>query len=179
MASFGSVSPLKPVIIMIIMKKLVLFPVCLLIVSACGNQSIPTESGTIVATTSSDDPCATENLPTTVQEINDLMREFDDSSQLASNLPAEQLPDVISNLQRIRRTAEDLQIPPCLGTLKTHQLNHMNLMIQTLIAFVGGADQEALQSGLGKAREEHDLYSLEMVRLLGITLAPITPTSPP
>jgi hypothetical protein len=160
------------------MKKLVLFPVFLLIISACGNQSVPTESATAAATTSSDDPCSTENLPNTVQEINDLMREFDDTSQLASNLPAPQLSDVISNLQRIRRAAEDLQIPPCLESLKTHQLNHMNLMIQTLIAFIGGADQEALSNGLEMAREEHDLYSLEMVRLLGITLAPVTATPP-
>ena len=118
-------------------------------------------------------------MPATVQPINDLMREFEDASQLASNLTAQQLPEVISNLQRIRRDAEDVQIPACLGTLKTHQLNHMNLMIQTLLAFVGGADREALNNGLDLARKEHDLYSLEIVRLLGITLAPLTATPPP
>ena len=63
-------------------------------------------------------------------------------------------------------------------TLKTHQLNHMNLMIQTLLAFVGGANQEELTNGLEMARKEHDLYSLEIVRLLGVTLAPITATPP-
>jgi hypothetical protein len=108
--------------------------------------------------------------------MNELMREFDDASQLASNLPVPQLPEVISTLQRIRRDTEDVQIPACLITLKTHQLNHMNLVIQTLLAFVGGADQEALNSGLELARREHDLYSLEIVRLLGVTLAPITAT---
>ena len=115
-------------------------------------------------------------MPSIIEPINDLMREFDDASQLAANLPAQQLPEVISNLQRIRRDAEDAQIPACLGTLKTHQLNHMNLMIQTLLAFVGGADQQALTSGLERARQEHDLYSLEIVQLLGITLAPLTAT---
>ena len=104
------------------------------------------------------------------------MREFDDASQMASNLPVAQLPDVISDLQRIRRDAQDVQIPACLTTLKTHQLNHMELMIQTLIAFVGGANQETLKNGLEMARKEHDLYSLEIVRLLGVTLAPITVT---
>ena len=104
------------------------------------------------------------------------MREFDDAAQLAPNTPVQQLPDIISNLQRIRRGAEDTQIPVCLGTLKTHQLNHMNLTIQTLIDFVGGASQDELNAGLEKARQEHDLYSLEIVRLLGITLAPITAT---
>jgi hypothetical protein len=54
----------------------------------------------------------------------------------------------------------------------------MNLMIQTLLAFVGGATQEELTSELAMAREEHDLYSLEIIRLLGVTLAPITATPP-
>ena len=161
------------------MKKFILslFPLFLLITSSCGSQLIATQPDALV-TSAADDPCSSQNLPTTVQGLNDLMREFDDASQLASNTPAKQLPDVISNLQRIRRGAEDTQIPSCLGQLKTHQLNHMNLMIQTLIAFVGGASQEDLNTGLENARKEHDLYSLEIVRLLGITLAPITATPP-
>jgi len=163
------------------MKKTVLylFPLFLLITSACGGEPIATQpEALITSTTNTDDPCSSENLPTTVQGLNDLMREFDVASQLASSMPAQQLPDVISNLQRIRRAAEDSQIPACLGGLKTHQLNHMNLMIRTLIAFVGGASQEELNAGLENARKEHDLYSLEIVRLLGITLAPITATPP-
>lgn len=166
------------------MKKTVqyLLPFCFLIITACGGQpaapaSTPvSESST--ATAASQDPCSPENLPATVQPINDLMREFDDASQMAANLPAAQLPEVISNLQRIRRDTQDVQIPPCLSTLKTHQLNHMELMIQTLIAFVGGANQETLKNGLEMARKEHDLYSLEIVKLLGVTLAPITATLP-
>jgi len=156
-----------------------LLPVYLLIISACGSQQIPTQPSIAAATANQEqDPCSSGNLPATVEGINDLMREFDDTSQLASDLDAQGLPEVISNLQRIRREAEDLQIPPCLGTLKTHQLKHMNLMIQTLIAFVGGSDQGTLTNGLEMARQEHNLYSLELVRLLGITLAPITATPP-
>ena len=163
-----------------IVKKVIsyLFLLFLLITSACGTQPIATQPVTLVNSTTTDDPCSPENLPTTVQGLNDLMREFDDASQLASNTPAQQLPDIIPNLQRIRRGAEDTQIPACLGELKTHQLNYMNLMIQTLIASVGGASQEELTSGVENARKEHDLYSLEIVRLLGITLAPITSTPP-
>jgi hypothetical protein len=163
------------------MKKsfLCVFPLLLLLfVCACATPPAATQTEIpATGTTSPDeDPCSPQNMPTTVQPINDLMREFEDASQLASNLPAQQLPEVISNLQRIRRDTEDVRIPACLGTLKTHQLNHMNLMIQTLLAFVGGADQEALNGGLDRARKEHELYSLEIVRLLGITLAPITAT---
>jgi hypothetical protein len=157
---------------------LYLFPLFLLITAACGSQPVTTEPETLTTNTNADDPCSSATLPTTVQGLNDLMREFDNASQLASTTPAQQLPDVISNLQRIRRETEDSQIPACLGDLKTHQLNHMNLMIQTLIASVGGASQEELKAGLENARKEHDLYSLEIVRLLGITLAPITTTAP-
>jgi hypothetical protein len=154
------------------------FFLLLLFVSACSGQPAATQVETLPTATNlpSDDPCSTQNLPATVQPISDLMREFDDAAQLASDLPAPQLPEVISNLQRIRRDAEDVRIPDCLSTLKTHQLNHMNLMIQTLLGFVGGAEQQALTNGLEQARKEHDLYSLEIVRLLGITLAPITAT---
>jgi hypothetical protein len=152
------------------------FAFFVLITSSCGLQPIATQPEALITSTTIDDPCSSENLPTTVQGLNDLMREFDDAAQLASNTPAQQLADVISNLQRIRRDAEDTQIPACLGALKTHQLNHMNLVIQTLIAFVGGASKEELNAGLENARKEHDLYSLEIVRLLGITLAPVTLT---
>jgi len=138
-----------------IMKKFILlFPFLLLITSACGGQPIATQTEALVTSTiATDDPCSSENLPATVQGLNDLMREFDDAAQLASNLPGQQLPDVISNLQRIRRDAEDAQIPGCLGTLKTHQLNHMNLMIQTLIAFVGGGQPGRTQHRVGECAQ--------------------------
>lgn len=164
------------------MKKFVLYGFLSLVLfaSACGGQPAATQVETSMTpiTSPDEDPCSPQNLPVAVQPLNDLMREFEDTSQLASNLSAQQLPDVISNLQQIRRGAEDVKIPACLTTLKTHQLNHMNLMIQTLLAFVGGANQEELTNGLEMARKEHDLYSLEIVRLLGVTLAPITATPP-
>jgi hypothetical protein len=155
-----------------------LLPLVLLFVTACGGQPAATQTTILPTLTLSpdEDPCSSQNLPATIEPINDLMREFDDASELAANLPAAQLPEAISNLQRIRRATEDAQIPACLSALKTHQLNHMNLMIQTLLAFVGGANQQDLNTGVEQARKEHDLYSLEIVRLLGVTLAPLTAT---
>ena len=102
------------------------------------------------------------------------MREFDDVTAQLTSAAAEQLPTIISDLQRIRRAAEDLPVPPCLVTLKRYQLNHMNLVIQSLLGFVGGQDQETLRTGFEIARAEYEKYSLELVRLLGITLATVT-----
>jgi hypothetical protein len=154
------------------------FLLSVLFLYGCGGQPAATQIAdpSTPTTNPGEDPCSPQNLPTTVQPINDLMREFEDASQLVSNLSAQQLPQIISDLQRIRRGAEDLQIPACLTTLKTHQLNHMNLMIQTLLAFVGGSNQDELTNGLEMARKEHDLYALEIIRLLGVTLAPVTAT---
>ena len=42
----------------------------------------------------------------------------------------------------------------------------MNIVIDKMIAFVGSADTETLRRGIADAREKHDLYTLEIVRLL-------------
>lgn len=50
----------------------------------------------------------------------------------------------------------------------------MNIVIDTMIAFVDGAGTETLNQGITDANAEHDLYALESARLLGITPAPVT-----
>ena len=147
--------------------------ISLLFLSACANQnptsvgSSPTLQQTAIST-STPDPCAVENLSESIKEVNDLMREFDDMSKLATNISREQLPELISEMQRVRRAAEDQQVPACLSTLKVHQIAHMNTVIDTLIAFLGGAKAEELNAGIQRAGQEHDLYTLEIARLLGI-----------
>ncbi len=147
---------------------LLLFMLALML-SACGNASTTTPQAQITLTP---DPCTGFALGESVKPINDLQREFDDVSALAANLPREQLGEAITSLQRIRRAAEDVAPPACLDDLKAHQLTHMNAVIDTLIAFVGGADTETLNTGMEQARESHDLYVLELARLLGATIQP-------
>jgi hypothetical protein len=129
-------------------------------------------------TSSTPDPCAPENLEASIKAVNDLMREFDDSSQLASNLSKEQVPDSFAEMQRIRRAAEDQMVPTCLVTLKKYQVAHMNSVINTMLAFVGGADNNTLNTGLAQARKEHDSYTLEIIKLLGITPQSVNTTTP-
>lgn len=150
--------------------------VILLLLTACGNA--PTLEGKEAATWTPD-PCLSATMNQSVRPINDLQREFNDASELAANLPREQLQPSISEMQRIRRAAEDQPIPACLETLKQFQLAHMNTVIDTLLAFVGGADSDTLSRGLAKARNEYDQYTFEMARLLGVTLIPATETSTP
>ena len=133
----------------------------------------PTAEATLLPS-STPDPCSPDQIEASVQRVHVHMREFDDASILASNLPLNELSEPIANLQRIRREAEDEQIPPCLTILKKYQIAHMNTVIATLVAFLGGADQNSLEQSIAIAREQHDQYTLELARLLGLTVVPAT-----
>jgi hypothetical protein len=112
--------------------------------------------------------------------VHRIMREFDDESLLASNTPLDQLNPSISALQRIRREAEDQPVPTCLVTLKGLQLAHMSTVINTLLGFLSGSDQTALNQSVALARQQHDEYALELANLLGLTvIAPSVTTLDP
>jgi len=166
-----------------------------LIASACGNAA-PAMPATVAPTnvvfespipvssaTNTPDPCAPENIQAEVQKVHKLMREFDDGSSLAASVPADQLTPVISNLQRIRRDAEDLPIPPCLAKLKTYQINHMNIVIGTLINLIsyanGTVSKDVIDQGIALARQEHDNYTIELATVLGLTPVVATPAGLP
>ena len=144
---------------------------CIPISPVVESTAIPSSIPTI---TNTPDPCAPENLEAEVQKIHKYMREFDDASSLAASRPQEQLGDSIAELQRIRREAEDQLTPPCLINLKTYQISHMNSVINTLIAFMGGTDQQIVDQGIALARQQHDQYTLELARVLGLTIVPGT-----
>jgi hypothetical protein len=167
------------------MQNLVLFIlpstlIMTMLLTGCGSVQTPpptateeqaTSTPTITATP---DLCASESIQSEVDKVHRHMREFDDASILASSTPRDQLSSAIADLQRIRRAAEDEIIPPCLGDLKRYQIQHMNSVIETLIAFISGSDQAVLDQGIAIARQRHDQYTLELARLLGITVVPAT-----
>lgn len=154
-----------------------LFLFCaLFLLAACGEAPAAAATSTPPPTLTPD-PCAAANLPGEVAKINKLMREFDDYSALASNTPQSQLVLVIPELQRILREAEDQAVPACLQHLKTLQINHMRIVVQTLMAFMNSSDAEAVNSGILTARDLHMQYDIELARLLGVTLAVVTPSS--
>lgn len=143
------------------------------LLSACGGSGgeTPTETATQVP-----DPCNKANLPVEVEKTHKHMREFDDYSALASNTPQAQLVQVIPDLQRVLREAEDETVPACLINLKTLQIKHMQTVVQTLLAFMGNSDVSLVNAGIARARELRAQYDVEMARLLGVTLTVITAT---
>jgi hypothetical protein len=180
---------------------------CLLILisvlSGCGGTPAPsvtqTSTSTEIAnevsvsptTSVAPDECSPEQIETEVQNVQRHMREFDDASTLASSMPRNQLSEPIANLQRIRREAEDEVTSPCLNELRKYQIDHMNSVINTLLAFMRATDplaidcveiqsnteEEAICQTIVLARQQHDQYVLELARLLGIT--PVAATGAP
>lgn len=151
-----------------------------ILLSACADR--PTEIiAPTASATSTPDPCAPGNIVSQIDKVNRHMREFDDASALAASTPRDQLRPAIAELQRIRRAAEDLDVPACLTNLKKYQVAHMNLVISSLLAFMGGAEQQTVTEGIQRSRQLHDQYTLEIARLMGITLVPVTqsPSSAP
>lgn len=124
--------------------------------------------------TATSDPCSMPQLEKEVNEVHSHMREFDDASALAGSIPREQLSSSIADLQRIRREAQDEEIPACLTKLKEIEVQHMNSVIETLLAFMRGTDQQTLDQGISLARQQHDQYLLEYARLVGLTIVPAT-----
>ncbi len=158
-------------------RYLLMISVALLATSTtgCGAVSRGDATATVPAATPTPDLCTPENLPAEVGKVNRLMREFDDISRVAGNLPQNSLYSAITDLQRVRRATEDLPVPACLGDLKKYQLAHMNAVINTLVGFMSSAPAENLNQGIAVARQLHDQYTLEMARLLGLTVvAPAT-----
>lgn len=154
-----------------------------LILAACGDKATATSEVVAPVFTSTPDLCSPENLPAEVAKINKLTREFDDYSALASNTPQSQLIQIIPDLQRVLRDAEDQTVPACLNNLKKIQLSHMSIVVQTLMGFMNTTDAagvEQINAAIAQARNLHGQYDLEMARLLGITLvAPPTLTPAP
>lgn len=171
-----------------------------IILSGCGSISITATTTSVTVTdtamptitiTTTPDLCAPENVKAEVDKVHRHMREFDDASRLAASMPREQLSTPIADLQRIRRDAEDEQVPPCLAKLKEYEVQHMNLVINTLIAFISINDplavdcvdvvdntQEAeICQSIASARQQHDQYVLELARILELPI--VTPAPAP
>jgi hypothetical protein len=149
-----------------------------LLLSACGSlaPAPPTPTAT-------PDPCSAANLPAEATKVNNLMRQFDDYSSLAYGTPQSQLLQIIPQMQDVRRAAEDQAVPECLVDLKKLQLLHMQVTLDTLVAFQANrTNTAAVNAGIEQARNYHDQYTLELARLLNLTpvIPPTrTPAPPP
>lgn len=147
-----------------------------LVLGACGTPA-PTGTALPAATP---DACAPENLEAGILPVHALMREFDDTAQVAVLADVSQMVLVIPPLQAVRREAEDLQPPACLTALRTLEIDYMNSVINTLLVFmqVGAGDPQLLAEGIGQGRSLHEQYNQELARLQAVAGLAENPGSP-
>lgn len=131
----------------------------------------PTETRT-AAPTNTPGPCDPLNIPSQVSPMHALMREFEDTSIVAQNTPIESVPPLVTDLQRIRRAAEDLETPSCLAALREHELAHMNTVIDTFLAFLSRQGPDVINPLITEARAYHESYMRELSALMGWTPVP-------
>jgi hypothetical protein len=149
--------------------------ILVLLVSACGGSLTPEpapQASNTPMPTYTPDPCSPENLSGEIIKVHRLTRAFDDYSILASNTTQTQLIQIIPDMQAVFREAQDQTVPECLQKLKQLQLTHMNIVVQTLIAFMSANDQagvEMVNAGITQARDLRAQYDIEMTRLTGMT----------
>jgi hypothetical protein len=158
----------------------------LLALTACGTSpTIPSNQGSPAATASptiettpTRDPCGLENIAEVVKPINDVMLQFDDYATLAQYADKSQLPLIIPNMQTIRRVSRSRTPPMCLAELQRLQVAYMDAALLTLLEFEKpdpGAGPIA--TGIAQAQYLHQEYTLELARLLGVTITPPAPTA--
>ena len=159
-----------------------------LLLSACGSPeeteqpdvTLPSFGTQVTVNTLAPSPtvdiCSPDNMAETLQPFLLMMQRFDDAAALVSNTPADQLVQPIADLQAVRRDAQAMEIPVCLGDLQQVQIVYMNQVIDVALAFLNGnATNEQINAGLNATRQLRQLYDTELARLLGITPEP-TPT---
>lgn len=133
--------------------------------------------------TSTQDVCTPGNISAQVDRVHALTREFDDTFGLAQSLNLESVVPLVQDMQRIKRSAEDLAVPPCLQKLKEYQLLYMNSGIEVFTAVLSVTNANPnmnqntlnqitvplLENVLGAAK----LYLDEQAKLMGWTPIPI------
>jgi hypothetical protein len=142
---------------------------CLLVVllfSACSPS--PSEDDPVLLP----DPCAPENIHMTIKPLDMLMGAFEDTTAVAYKMPRQMVADQITVLQEIRRDVSDKDVSSCLNDLKRVQIEYMDSVINTLLAFLEGAPGQVTTKGLGSSWELRSRYFDELERLLGVTLTP-------
>ena len=106
-------------------KKLLLFLFPLLL-SACS----------ISSKLKAPDPCSPPEIIKNLDPIKEIDHKFDDAYKLASNTPRISLSLVISDLQGIRREAEQLEVPSCAVRTKEALIAYMDKAIEGFLQFM-------------------------------------------
>jgi hypothetical protein len=123
-----------------------------LVLSSCGATSVPVSTPTPVLT-ATPDPCSPSEIGKYIDSIRSVSRHFDDTSSLADSTPRNQLAVVISEMQAVRRDAEDLKVPACATDAKDALVAYMDQIITGFTIFLSQSPDSEVTAAFNKAKE--------------------------
>lgn len=123
------------------------------------------------------DACSAAQLPSTLAEYSSAFRAFEDTAQIALNLPRTEVIDPTMQLQALRRQVEDMPASTCVADLKTAMLDYMDGVVNVLVSFIGGLSAPEAQASWQNVLPLREEVQAQLGGLLGGTLTPY-PTLP-
>ena len=103
--------------------------------------------------------CSREDYNTTVEP---LLEEWDDAVSVANQTPRMGLPNVIPNLQEIKRRASDLEIDECFVDAHSFLIKYMEYTIEAFLAFMSQESDSVVQGKFSLAETNFETYLLRM-----------------
>lgn len=139
------------------MRTLLTLVVFIFILTACGQADTPQET---LAETEDPQPlaCSDEELEGYQEAVRDVTRRFDDAVRVADSTARINLSDQVSELQAIRRDAEDVEYPECADEAHRWLVNYMNSTIDAFLAFQSEAPDLELEEAWYVADATYDRY---------------------
>jgi hypothetical protein len=94
--------------------------------------------------------------------VEPLLEEWDDAVIIANQTPRVSLPNVIPELQGIRRRTEDLEIEECFEDAHLFLVKYMDYTIEAFIAFMGQEDDDVVSQKFNMAQTNFETYLLRL-----------------
>jgi hypothetical protein len=115
-----------------------------------------------VGQTSSESNCNVESYLATIDPI---MDKWYNTLELANETSAENLREVITTLQELKRETSDLEVQDCLINAHSFLVRYQEGTIDAYIAYVNKESDEEIKKSLERARADHEAW---MMRWMGL-----------
>jgi len=102
--------------------------------------------------------------------VEPLLEEWDDAVSIANQTPRVGLPNVIPELQGIRRRTEDtedLEIEECFEDAHSFLIKYMDYTIEAFIAFMGQEDDSVVTQKFSLAQTNFETYLIKLDQAVG------------
>ncbi len=98
--------------------------------------------------------------------VEPLLQEWDDSISIANQTPRMGLPNVIPDLQDIKRRTAALEIPECFEEAHSFLILYMEYTIDGFLAFMGQEDDEVVNQKFNLAETNFETYLMRLTQTI-------------